>query len=214
MSDVVPVPDTDDDAWLAQLRKALDSAPDGDAGSSLDRASRPAPTATDEGQTAERQTAGRRAAEPRAADTAALADVCGSLQALDGRLSAVESLAKDIASVVRRASSGPGALDLEKMIVRVLRAELPALLQAHAASQPPLSTATVSLSDETMDRWAQLAENGEVPSDHVVLLAHELRGRVSQIEHLQRQAFDQMAAERRALIEDAVREIRAMLFGS
>lgn len=209
MSDVVPVPDTDDEAWLAQLRKALDSAPDDDAGSSSDRASRLAPTASDEGQTAE-----RRAAARRAADTAALADVCGSLQALDGRLSAVESLAKNIASVVRRASSGPAALDLEKIIVRVLRAELPALLQAHTASQPPPpTTATVSLGDETMDRWAQRAEKGEVPSDDVVLLAHELRGRVSELEDLQRQAFDQMAAERRALIEEMVREIHTMLFG-
>lgn len=205
---------TDDDAWLAQLRSALVAPPADD----------PEPPSGHNGTMPVDRVDGPEAAPPPTTpvfaddepipDPSGLGAVRDDLRALGSRLASVELIVEDIAHVVRRASAGPGPGDLEQMIVRLLRAELSKLLEEHVASLPTAATpATVALEDETLDRWAHRAERGEVPSADVVILANELRTRISDLEDLQRRAFAQLTADRKVLIDDAVREIRTLLFG-
>lgn len=107
-------------------------------------------------------------------------------------------------------SAGPNAEELAQIVTHVVRAELPALLKEHLAIevQP-----TLALGEDTLDRWAERVDEGDGPSGDVVLLAHELRSRIGQLEQLQRQTVEQNAADRRALIDGAVQEIRHLLFG-
>lgn len=187
------MPDHDtDDEWFDQLRDAVVSGTE-----APDPPEPPKESTVDDG-----------------APTPALAGVAGvrdAVRALGGRMTAIESAVEDISKAVRRASEGPGVGDLEVMIARVLRAELPALLEEHLATVAP--TTHVELGAETLERWAEQADDGHGAPEDVVVLAAELRARLAQLEELQRQAFAQLAEDRQGLIDDAVREIRTMLFG-
>lgn len=192
MSDVVPDDETDDE-WFDQLRDAVVSGAD-----APDPPEPPQQPASDSG--------------PPGPALAGVAGVRDAVRSLAARMTAIESAVEDIAHVVRKASEGPGVGDLEVMLVRVLRAEIPALLEEHLASAVP--TTQVELGAETLERWAEQADSGRGAPEDVVVLAAELRARVAQLEELQRQAFAQLADDRQGLIDDAVREIRTMLFGS
>ena len=205
----------EDDAWLEQLREALASTADEDDRprdrGRFDFAGDERPRRVTEPEPPAMASATPMRPEPTAADPApGMAGIRDSLRALSLRMSAVESLSEDIARQSRRTNQPLSPAEIEHIVTRVLRAELPRILEEQLAKLPT----PTALDPAALDRWAARAVDGDAPAGEVVLLAHELRDRISQLEELQRRALEQVTADRRQLIDGAVSEIRGMLFGN
>jgi small-conductance mechanosensitive channel len=211
------MPDDEDDAWLEQLREALASTADEDEAprdrGRFDFAGDERPRRVTEPEPPAMAQAAPMRPEPGIVgdSTPGLAGIRDSLRALSLRMSAVESLSEDIARQSRRTNQPISPVEFEQIITRVVRTELPKILEEQLAKLP--AAPAPSLDPETLDRWAARAAEGDAPAGEVVLLAHELRDRIAHLEELQRQSLEQLTADRRQLIDGAVSEIRGMLFG-
>jgi small-conductance mechanosensitive channel len=210
------MPADEDDAWLEQLREALASTADEgeqrDDRSRFDFAGDERPRRVTESEPPAMAPATPTRPEPTASETPpGLAGIRDSLRALSLRMSAVESLSEDIARQSRRSTQPLSPIEVEQIVTRVLRAELPRILKEHLAELP--APAAPTFDPETLARWSG-STDGDSPGGDALLLAHELAARINRLEELQRQALEQLADDRRKLIDGAVTEIRGMLFGN
>lgn len=216
----------DEDPWLEELREALATAGEADDAtddvSSFDPDDRPGltdrlPVASGPGEPGApvfdppRAAAASAGTEPETGGAAGIAGVHNELRKIGSRLSSLESFSEDIARQTRRGTTAPEAAQIEAVVARVVRNEVAALLDERlaAAAAPTLGPSA----DESLDRWAERVDLTDASSGDVVVLMHDLRQRISELEQIHRMALEELTNDRRALIDHAVDEIRKLLFG-
>ena len=113
------------------------------------------------------------------------------------RIESLEAAVRDLAGRAPR-TPPPDIIQLEVMVSRTLRAELPALLDSLASRPAPAPPPAPGRPSAAADDPA----------------AGDLHRRIEELEALHHRTLDALAADRRQLVDDAVAQIRTLLFGS
>ena len=103
--------------------------------------------------------------------------------------------------------------EIEAIVTRIVRKEVAELLDERVGPAPTTMPMSLPSADETLDHWAERVELSDAPTGQVVVLVNELRQRIVEFEQLHRRALDELTGDRRALIDEAVDEIRKVLLG-